>query len=264
MLFIQQKRNLSGSFFTPFQQSVPRAPALWYGKQHTALHRAATNTQHGPEPAKFINLGHFFSSFPQQEGNLEHLSPLHLSCRQVSLMMQETDVKARVICALPSTSASTLSQRKEKTETIAFQLLISSVPFAAATDTVLMQGFTFIIWKAAREVKTMQMWPIKAIQEVLLQHSWMAFLNSRATPWWEQTVSSWSLSLNPDFLIYPCATQAITASSSGLHLTLWINPTFSLQEYCRFHLHSDVLKESSGKWKQPEKATPSLSIIVQD
>lgn len=202
----------------PFQQTVPRAPAHWYGKQHTALHRAATNTQQGPEPAKFTSQGHFFPPFTSRKEAWNTFPHYIFHWRQVSLMMQEKDTKARLISALPSTSASTVSQGKEKTETFSFQPLISSVLSAAATDTVLMQGFTFIIRMAAREVKNMHMWPIKKRQEVLLQHSWTAFYNSRATPWWEQTVSSWSLSLKPDFLIYPCATQAITANGSGLHL----------------------------------------------
>lgn len=51
----------------PFQQSVPRAPADWYGKQHTALHRAATNTHWGPEPAKFISLGLFSPPFTRRK-----------------------------------------------------------------------------------------------------------------------------------------------------------------------------------------------------
>lgn len=36
----------------------------------------------------------------------------------------------------------------------------------------------------------------------------------------------------------------------------------SLLEYFRFHLHSNVLKGSSEKWKQPGKVTPSLSTTV--
>lgn len=64
------------------------------------------------------------------------------------------------------------SQRKEKPDFCFPAPDFLSLSSAAATDTVLMQGFTFIIWKAAREVKNMQMWPIKKRQEVLLQHSW--------------------------------------------------------------------------------------------
>lgn len=203
----------------------------------------------------------FFSSFHQQEGNLEHLTPLHLSLKAGKPHDAGDRYKSKTLL-FPQL----LYLKGRKKQTFAFQLLISSLSSAAATDTVLMQGFTFIIWKAAREVKNMQMWPIKKRQEVLLQHFWWPSSTAEPHHHGNKQISSWSLSLKPDFLIYPGATQAITANNSGLHLIWWINPTFSLslQEYCRFHLHSDVLKESSGKWKQPEKAKPSLNIIVQD
>lgn len=114
--------------------------------------------------------------------------------RQISLMMQRQIWRQNF--ALPSTSAPTVPQRKEKTDIFAFQLLISSPP-SADTDTVLMQGFTFIIWNAARQVKNMQMWPIKKDKRFVTTFL-NGILNSRATPSWEQTVSSWSLFLKPD------------------------------------------------------------------
>lgn len=128
--------------------------------------------------------------------------------------------------------------RGRKRQIFAFQLLISSLSSAAATDTL--QGFTFIIWKAAREVKNMQMWPIKKRQEVLLQHSWWHSSTAEPHHHGNKQISSWSLSLKPDFLIYPCATQAITANNSALHLIWWINPTFSLSPR--------ILQVSSSQW----------------
>lgn len=143
-------------------------PAVYTMSSCTLVGKAAHSPaqschQHpsGTRASEVLEFGNFFSSFHQQGGNSAGTFPQHIfHYRQVSLVMQETDMKARLIPALPSTSASTVSQRKEKTETFAFRLLISSLPSAAATDTVLMQGFTFIIWKAAREVKNTQMWPI--------------------------------------------------------------------------------------------------------
>lgn len=239
-------------------------PAACTKSSHTLVWKAAHSPaqschQHplGTRASKVHEFGVFFPPFTSRKETWNIFPYYIFHWRQGSLMMQETDTKARLCSSLNFCISEEGKNR----------LLLSSSWFplssAAATDTVLMQGFTFIIWKAAREVKNMQMWPIKKRQEVLLQHFWWPSSTAEPHHHGNKQISSWSLSLKPDFLIYPWATQA---NNSGLHLIWWINPTFSLslQEYCRFHLHSDVLKESSGKWKQPEKATPSLNIIVQD
>lgn len=71
----------------------------------------------GTRTSKVHLFGAFFSSFHQQGGNSAGTFPHYIfHCRQVSLVMQETDMMARLISALPSTSASTVSQRKGKTD----------------------------------------------------------------------------------------------------------------------------------------------------
>lgn len=138
----------------------------------------------------------FLSPFHQQEGNLQHLSPLHLPLKAGKphdageRHEDKTLLFPQLLHPLP------LRGRK-KQEIFAFQLLISSPPSAAATDTVLMQGFTFTIWKAARQVQNMQTWHIKKRQEVC--YNIPEWPSSTAEPQtWEQTVSSWSLFLKPD------------------------------------------------------------------
>lgn len=84
-----------------------------------AAHSPAQNChQHpsGTRASKVHEFGaFFFSSFHQQGGNPAGTFPHYIfHWRQVSLVMQETDMKARLISALPSTLGSTVSQRKEK------------------------------------------------------------------------------------------------------------------------------------------------------
>lgn len=157
---------------------------------------------------------------------------------------------------LSSTSASTVSQKKEKTETFTFQLPISSPPSAAATDTVLMQGFTFIIWKAARQVKNMQMWHIKKRQEVC--YNIPEWPSSTAEPHHHGNKQC------PDFLIYPCATQAITANNSGFHLILWIYLTLSLSKNTAGFIFTVMyLKNLQGNGNSQKRQHPPSVLLCK-
>lgn len=182
-------------------------PAVCTKSSCTLVGKAAHSPAHschqhplGTRASKVHEFGAFFPSSTRRKETCNPFPHYIFHWRQISLMMQKTDMKARLISALPSTSAPTVPQRKEKTETFAFQLLISSPP-SADTDTVLMQGFTFIIWKAARQVKNMQMWPIKKDKRFVTTFLNGILQQQSHTTSWEQTVSSWSLFLKPDLLM---------------------------------------------------------------
>lgn len=94
----------------------------------------------GTRASKVHEFGAFSSSFHQQGGNSAGTFPHYIfHCRQVSLVMQETDMTAKTyLCSSLNFCIHCISEEGKN------RLLPSSLPSAAATDTVLMQGFTFI------------------------------------------------------------------------------------------------------------------------
>lgn len=130
----------------------------------------------------------FFSSFHQQGGNPAGTFPHYIfHWRQVSLVMQETDMKARLISALPSTLGSTVSQRKEKRD-FCFPTPDFPSPFCCSHwHCANPRIHIHHLKRQLKKSRTCKCGPFKKTgQEVLLEHSWMAFFNSRATPSWEQ------------------------------------------------------------------------------
>lgn len=85
--------SAEGKFIWEFLYVFPAVctTAHWYGKQHTA----ATNTLQGPEPAKFTSSGHFFPPSTSRTETWNTFPHYIFHWRQVSLMMQETDMKGK-------------------------------------------------------------------------------------------------------------------------------------------------------------------------